>query len=129
VVLCQNAHSDWGDGKEPHGKAFMVGQVDDVVPSTETEGRWLVTFSAYALIDKPETWGGWRNPVRYTTLEELGIDESELKFEPMPPVAIEAAAEPAPRKPGNGLTIAQAKEGLAQTFGVAPNAVEITIRG
>jgi hypothetical protein len=129
AVLCQNAHSDWGNGKEPHGKAFMVGRVDDVVPSTETEGRWLVTFSEYALIDKPDTWGGWRNPVRYTTLDELGIDAGKLKFKPMPRVAKGAATEPALRKPGNGLTIAQAKEELAQTFGVTPDAVEITIRG
>ena len=32
-------------------------------------------------------------------------------------------------KPGRGLTIEQAKEGLAKTFGVSPEAVEITIRG
>jgi len=32
-----------------------------------------------------------------------------------------------PRKPG--LTIAEAKKGLALTFGVTPEAIEITIRG
>lgn len=128
AVLCQNAHTDWGDGKESHGKAFMVGVVDDVIPSTETEGRWLVTFSEYALIDKPETWGGWRNPVRYTTLDELGIDAGSLKFEPMPPVE---KPKQTPLTNGNSenLTIARAKEGLARTFGVSPEAVEITIRG
>lgn len=127
AVLCQNAHSDWGDGKEPHGKAFMVGRVDDVVPSTDTEGRWLVTFSEYALIDKPGTWGG-RNPVRYASLEELGIDENDLKFEPMPPVE-KPRETPVPNGSSQSLTIAQAKEGLARTFGVSPEAVEITIRG
>lgn len=129
AVLCQNAHSNWGDGKEPHGKAFMVGRVDDVVPSTETKGRWLVTFSAYAVIDKPDAWGGWRNPVRYTTLDELGIDAAKLKFRPMPPVADEAAVRAAGGKPSGGMTIAEAKEALARTFGVTPEAVEITIRG
>lgn len=128
AVLCQNAHTDWGEGKEPHGKAFMVGLVDDVVPSTETEGRWLVTFSEYALVDKPDTWGGWRNPVRYTTLDELGIDAGKLEFKPMPPVE-------QPKRPdvsvggAQGLTITQAKEGLARTFGVPADAIEITIRG
>jgi hypothetical protein len=128
VVLCQNAHSDWGDGKEPHGKAFMVGRVDDVVPSTETKDRWLVTFSEYALIDKPDTWGGWRNPVRYTSLEELGIDPRKLEFKQMPPVE-EPNENAASSKHSQGLTIAQAKEALAQTFGVPPDAIEITIRG
>lgn len=129
AVLCQNAHSDWGDGKEPHGKAFMVGRVDDVVPSTETKGRWLVTFSEYAMIDKPGLWGGWRNPVRYTSLGELGIDAGKLKFKPMPAVDHETAAKPASGKRAKGMTIAEAKQGLAETFGVAPDAVEITIRG
>lgn len=128
AVLCQNAHTDWGDGKEPHGKAFMVGRVDDVVPSTESAGRWLVTFSEYALIDKPEAWAGWRNPVRYTTLEELGIDADSLRFKPMPPVEKPKEIESATTRLQK-LTIAQAKEGLARTFGVSPEAVEITIRG
>ena len=122
----------WRDGtldREPHGKALMVGLVDDVVPSTDIEGRWLVTFSEYALIDKSDSWGGWRNPVRYMSLEELGINAGELKFKPMPPVAKETAAVPALRTPGNGLTMAQAKEGLAQAFGVPSEAIEITIRG
>jgi hypothetical protein len=129
AVLCQNAYTDWGDGKEPHGQAFMVGRVDDVVPSTEAEGRWLVTFSEYALINKPETWGGWRNPVRYTTLDELGIDVRKLKFELMPPVGVDRETPPAADRLSKGLTIAEAKEALAQTFGVAADAVEITIRG
>lgn len=132
AVLCQNAHSDWGDGKEPHGKAFMVGRVDDVIPSTDTKERWLVTFSEYAVIDMPGTWGGWRNPVRYATLEEIGIDPGELEFKPMPPGA-ESPVPPTPPTPTQdrrkGMTIAQAKEGLARTFGVPPEAIEITIRG
>lgn len=129
AVLCQNAHTDWGDGREPHGKGFMVGRIDDVVPSTDTEGRWLITFSEYAVIDMPGAWGGWRNPVRYTTLEELGIDAGKLKFKPMPPVAREPPAKTAATRPGKGMTIEEAKQGLAQTFGVAPEAIEITIRG
>ena len=36
--------------------------------------RWIIEISEYAVVDYPETWGEWRNPVKYTTLEELGID-------------------------------------------------------
>ena len=44
----------------------------------------FIEISEYALVDYPETWGEWRNPVKYTTLEELGIDPKDLKFKPMP---------------------------------------------
>ncbi len=33
------------------------------------------------------------------------------------------------KNPPRGLTLAEAKEGLARTFGVSPDAIEITIRG
>ncbi|MBL8705966.1 MAG: hypothetical protein JNM30_14035 [Rhodospirillales bacterium] len=129
VVLCQNAKTDWGDGKEPHGKAFMVGVVDDVVPAPDKKDRWLVTFSAYAEIDMPGAWAGWRNPVRYTALDELGIDPGKLKFRPMPPAEDEPSPRPDNSGNAKGLTIAEAKQALARTFGVTPDAVEITIRG
>jgi hypothetical protein len=73
AILCRNAYTDWGDGKEPHGTAFMIGQIADVVPTAENDGRWLVTFDRYARIDLPNIWKGWRNPVRYTTFEKLGV--------------------------------------------------------
>ena len=133
AVLCQNAGTDWGDGTEAHGTAFMVGRIKDVVPSTETEGRWLVTFDQYAPISVPNVWRGWRNPVRYTTFQELGVDLEGVRFEPMPPGAEPPGAAEAPAaaaaKPTTMLTIAEAKKALAATFGVAPEAVEITIRG
>lgn len=130
AVLCRNAHSDWGDGNEPHGTAFMVGRISDVVASTETEGRWLVKFDEYAVIDAPEIWKGWRNPVRYTTLEELGLSLNGVDFQPVPIRNQESEAkEPsAPRIPAN-LSIAEAKSALAATFGVKPDAIEITVRG
>ena len=128
VVLCQNAHTAWGDRREPHGTAFMVGRIDDVIRSTDTEGRWLVTFSEYALIDKSDAWGGWRKPVRYITLEEMGIDPAELEFRPMPRTA-EKPKRPQAHDRGQDLTIAQAKQALAHTLGVPPEAIEITIRG
>ena len=57
-------------------------------------------------------------------------DITGLKFEPMPQREaadpVEQRVEPvSPR----ALTIAKAKKGLALTFGVKPEAVEITIRG
>lgn len=135
AVCVRNAHADWTDGVEPHGTAFLVGKIKDVVPSTESEGRWLIQFSEYCVVDAAEAWGGWRNPVKYATDSELGLDISKLKFKPMP------ASASAPRKSGQNeqteqtekkqkpLTMAEAKSGLALSFGVSPDAIEITIRG
>ena len=34
----------------------------------------LITFSEYAEVSQPGAWKGLRNPVRYTSFEDLGID-------------------------------------------------------
>jgi hypothetical protein len=62
-------------------------------------------------------------------LEELGIEPSTLKWEPMP-AASELPELKSQMSSGVGaLTLAEAKRGLALTFGVPAEAVEITIRG
>ena len=92
-------------------------------------------ISEVARVDVPDVWKQWRNPVRYTTLEELGIDPATLNFEPMPTAtpATSTTSTPATSTAGQTapamLTIAEAKKALAATFGVKPDAVEITIRG
>jgi hypothetical protein len=131
AVLCRNTHAEWSEGDEPHGAAFMVGRIGDVVPSTEVPDRWKILFSDYALVNIPDVWGGWRNPVRYTKMGKLGIEADSLAFSPMPePQAIEPVGEQRAASPQAApLTIADAKRALAETFGVSPDAVEITIRG
>ncbi|WP_206530066.1 hypothetical protein [Nordella sp. HKS 07] len=120
----------------------MVGRIQDIVPVTpqidpnpEAAGRFQIAFSDYAEVDIPHVWEG-RNPVRYTTLEELGIDVQKLDFKPMPPSLPPSQgdnqshhqSERGEQKPLR-LTIAEAKQGLSNTYGVPPEAVEITIRG
>ncbi len=137
AVLCRNASTDWGDGKEPHGTAFMIGHIADVLPMSDEDDRWLVTFDQYARINVPNVWKGWRNPVRYTTFEELGVSLQGVVFHPMPTRDEHTQQEQktsAYKQGSKGsihvhLTIAQAKQQLAQTFGVSPDAIEITIRG
>jgi hypothetical protein len=130
AVLCRNANTREAEGKEAHGSAFMVGRIIDVVPSTDTDGRWLVLFSEYAVINVAAQWEG-RNPVHFYTTDDYGddIDFARLKWEPMPDHAtpVPAARAPAPAK--KRLTMAEAKAGLAETFGVDPSDIEITIRG
>ncbi len=88
----------------------------------------------YALVNVPGVWKGGRNPVIYAdSLADAGIKIEELEWKPMPEPA-EGFEPSKPSLPGRSgrvhpLTLAEAKQGLAQTFGVAPEHVEITIRG
>lgn len=125
AVCCRNANTRDAEGDEPHGSAFMVGLISDVVPSTENDGRWLVLFSKYAVVSVEDQWEG-RNPVRFYTVEEYDeINFDELDWMPMPEPTVRPEAAAAKQ----GMTIVEAKTALAATFGVDPSAIEITIRG
>jgi len=127
VICVQNRgfEDDWGKVSASHHTAFLVGRLNGVARSQEEDcgNRWLLTFSEYAEVNVPDAWPGNRNPVLYTNLEQFGINVDELEFHPMPEQEPVAQSRAAP------LTIAQAKAGLAQTFGVDPSAIEITVRG
>jgi len=140
LVCTQNRHNpdhEFSDATEAHGSAFLVGKISAIREADEYEGgeRWMIAISEFARVDVPDVWKQWRNPVRYTTLEELGIDPATLNFEPMPTAtpATSTTSTPATSTAGQTapamLTIAEAKKALAATFGVKPDAVEITIRG
>lgn len=137
VVCCRNRFAEWGsEGEEEHGAAFLVGKISSVEPSPERPDRFIIKISEYALIDpKPVVWPGSRNPVWYVkNLSELEIDETVLDWHPMPD-----QDEAVPQDDGlplshnfssrGGLTIPQAKAGLALTFGVSPENIEIVVRG
>lgn len=122
AVVCRNANTRDAQGPEAHGSAFMVGRVKDVVPSTESPGRWLVTFSEYALIEWPDEWEG-RNPVAYYRTDDYheDYDFDALEFQPMP-----VLVSPAPTMP---MTLSRAKIELAESLGVPVENIEITVRG
>jgi hypothetical protein len=69
------------------------------------------------------------NPVRYTSLEELGIDPETLSFQAMPVLETGSSAGevPAPRPHLDGI-IAAAKVNLAAKLGVSPDSIEIIVR-
>lgn len=136
--LEDSAHVDDAPKTEDHQSAFLVGKISNVVPCPRhgDQKRYLIQFSEYARVNIPDAWRGNRNPVKYSSLKELGIDPAALNWEPMPaPSALKSA--PTASKwavEGGGdiigpLTMADAKKGLALTFGVPPEAIEITIRG
>jgi hypothetical protein len=133
LVCVRNAREVNFHDHEPHGTAFLVGRISGLTPhGYDKKGmpRWIIKISEYALVDYPEKWGEWRNPVKYTTLEELGIDPKDLTFKPMPaPTKVltpQPSSEAVRTRP---LTITEAKAGLALQFGVLPEAIEILIKG
>lgn len=136
LVCTQNRHNadhEFSDATEPHGSAFLLGKISAIRQSQE-EGnadRWQIAISGFARISVPDAWDHGRNPVRYTSLAQLGIDPSKVKLEPMPQgdMSPSPAGRTATGAPIAMLTIAEAKKALAVTFGVKPDAVEITIRG
>jgi hypothetical protein len=139
AVCTRNAHADWVEGPETHHSAFLIGKISNVVPCLPMpenheapRSRYLIQFSHYARVDIPDVWKGERNPVSYKSLDELGIDLLALDWEEMPKqVANELAQKVARLKEATiqPLTMAEAKKGLALTFNVPPEAIEITIRG
>ncbi|MFH1158385.1 MAG: hypothetical protein V1721_05815 [Pseudomonadota bacterium] len=109
-----------------------MGKIQEVVPCPVTADRYLVRFSEYALVNIQNVWKGDRNPVKYAVIKDLGIDPSKLKWEPMPAATTEPSAPTTHEVKTAGtrpLTMAEAKKGLALTFGISPEAVEITICG
>lgn len=145
VVCTRNAHGhwdqgEWGNGPEAHHAAFVVGKIQKVVIATappengeSPNNRYMIQFSEFARVNVPNVWKGDRNPVKYMSPEAVGIDFSKLKWEPMPTPSAAAAPviQPPPvlRAAVGALTMAEAKKGLALTFNVPPEAIEITIRG
>lgn len=158
LVCTQNCHNPdhkFSDATEPHGSAFLVGKISVITQSQEEggENRWLIGISEVARISKSNAWKHWRNPVRYVSLSDLEISVDDLEFQPLvrghgrwwssaaaaPETAADTSARPleaqagpesqATTWPPATLTILEAKRALAATFGVKPDAVEITIRG
>lgn len=128
LVCTQNAHNPeaYADGTEPHGSAFLIGRISRISPATDGEpSRWKIQFSEYARVTVPNVWTGDRNPVRYSTIESLGIDVGNLDFEQFQ----EEQVRPDTARASAGLTIREAKAGLALTYDVDVESIEIVIRG
>jgi hypothetical protein len=142
LVCIQNKNNpdrDFSDASEPHGSAYLVCRISDVIPSPEdpNSGRWMIRISEYSTVQNPKNvWQGWRNPVKYGALEDFDIDVSKLVFHsvneiqkdlgPPPRQPIAPAADDGGTAP---ISIVAAKRGLAAFYGVPPEAIEIVIRG
>ena len=119
LVAVRHGLSGWSQDDRPHDAAFLIGKVSGVTQGEDN--RIVINFSEYAEIDSPGAWPGNRNPVAYTSLDELKIDLATLTWKPFP---TDRRVEPEVKP----LTIEEAKRGIARALGIAPECIEITIR-
>lgn len=130
VVATRNKHSTWVQGQESHGAAFLIGEIEGVSP---IQDRSIVKISRFSEVNIKNVWiPGGSNPVRYVDLADLKIDVSSLDWKPWPSEVLEFGPEKldvTSTSKSKPLTISEAKEGLALTFGVGVESIEITIRG
>ena len=118
LVCCSSVGSN-------RGCNFLVGKINGVELSKlddKGKNRYVIRISEAAAINVSDRWGGYQNPVHYTNLIDMGIDLSAVKWQKV--------ATPEQSLPNVlDLTIAQAKAGLAQHYGVLASNVEIIIKG
>ncbi|MGI3453772.1 hypothetical protein ACRQQF_31240, partial [Citrobacter arsenatis] len=128
-----NHNDDWGSVSAPHKSAFFIGKISDVVVSPEWDGsrptRWLIKVSEYAKVAYPNMWDGARNPVAYSTLSDLDIDENDLNFNVMPDIDVTSSKIVQEKKTyPDGISIQQAKILLSKKYEVSAESIEIFIR-
>jgi hypothetical protein len=124
IVATRNKRSTWVEGPEPHGTAFLIGEVSGAIP---IQDRYIVQMSRYAEINIADIWqSGGSNPVRYVNMYDLGIELSKVEWKKWPEQVEVTSTAASKTRP---LTLLEAKKGLALTFGVEEDAIEITIRG
>jgi hypothetical protein len=124
LVCVWNAFGDH-DGQQDaaHGSAFLIAAIDGIEPAPERADRYIVRFSRWAPLSVTGAWGHWRNPVKYTSLDELGIDPTILNggSEPREGGPVAMSVRP--------MTMAEARRSIAAYYDVSPLSIEITIRG
>lgn len=127
VVLVRNRRHPSSPSDVEHGAAFLVGRISGVRVATKTATngypRVFIEISEYALVTTRNLWSKSQNPVWYTDLETLGIEENSLHFRP---ISHEEATSGEPVSSDN--VIADIKRQVGRVFNVPGSAVEIVIR-
>jgi hypothetical protein len=125
VIATRNHKSDWAQGEEPHGSAFLIGRISGVkaAPAPE-ESRFVIQFDRFAVLDVPNAWTNNRNPVAYTSLDVLGIDPDKLEWKPF---EIQNKVFPSETSDKPRIVIDQARSMIARALSIDPEAVKITV--
>lgn len=125
IIATRNQKSNWAQGEEPHGSAFLIGRVSGVKPApAPEENRFVIGFDRYAELHIPNAWTNNRNPVAYTSLDALGIDAERLEWKPFE-IQEDGFPKDASNKPR--IVIDQARSMIARALSIDPEAVKITV--
>jgi hypothetical protein len=129
LVCVRNARDAKFADPEPHGAAFLVGAIKGlrhVGHDRKGLKRWTIEIARYAPLVQEDIWREWRNPVKYTTLEDLGISPAKLKdkWKPMPQPSKAARFADDSIRP---LSFEEAKAGLSLKYEVPIEAIRIII--
>ncbi|UTC29151.1 hypothetical protein BAMBUS_00680 [Brevundimonas phage vB_BpoS-Bambus] len=120
VICARNLHGPYSHKGETadveHKHAFLIGEVGEIVDADDGDGRQKITFERYALVDGPLLipFKG-KNPVQYFDSGDLDIDLNALIW-----IEVDPIQEPK-------AVVDQAKDLVADHFGVPPENVRITI--
>lgn len=137
VVCVRNRRERWSATDLEHGTAFLIARIDKVTPSPYPN-RIVITFERYAALHVPDAWrlltNGQRFPVAYDKtadiLRKLRIDPHKLSWLSLHGqlACAEQEAVYAVKKEGFAQAVALAKANLAESLGIAADAIEIVIR-
>jgi hypothetical protein len=114
AVCTRNANHHSVEGKEDHHPLFWSARSETWCRPLMVRGA-TSSSSVNTRVNIADVLKGDRNPVKYAVMEDLGINPSKLKWEPMP-ARDEATAVPGTSrrtKKANGigaLTMAEAKK-------------------
>jgi hypothetical protein len=134
IVAARNRHTDWSEGDEEHGSAFLIGSIVGVKSSEYKKqlDRLVIVFNRYAKLDKPKVWpNNHRNPVAYTNLKALGIDEGQLKWKDFPEKLQPAGTPHTGNEDENqspSFVLEKVKLMIARSLSIDPSAITISIR-
>lgn len=153
IICVNNAKHTLSQSSNNHGFAFLVGKIKGVSKALETnlEDRWIIEFSEYAEVLIPNFWKGLRNPVKYIDTNKININFNDLEFKKVPERDFKFISEhieienkffgdstsdsPFYNKNksdfefSNGLSIEEAKVGLSKKYQIAPENIEIIMKG
>ena len=129
LVATRNSRQGSARNLQRHGTAFLIGKISHVFhPVADENGgpvdkdRYVIALAEYGEINVPGVWtGGGSNPVHYAVLDDLPIDLQAVEWKSWPNSRAITGS--------SGLSIEEAKQGLAQRFGVDPERIEILIKG
>ncbi len=127
VVLVRNRNHPSAPSDTDHGKPFLVGRISGARFSASARNgypRVFIEIDSYAPLNASNAcWSKSQNPVWYTDLATLGIDENKLEFQPMLHVGAKQA-----ESVNKDHVLADIKRQIGQLYNVPGSAVEVTIR-